>query len=210
MQSHRMKKWLVAGASISLLAGGTTAVAQGPSASSTRTPEVVITGTTADSVKAAILAAYPGATIQRMSTETDGKATDAYEAHVTKADGTHIEVFLDSAFNVTADKADKGKGKRGRGGHHGPGGPGGGSGEIPLTGATLDSVKAAVLAALPGATIDRATTENDGKATDAYEVKVTKADGTKAEVLLDSSFAVTAVNALEARGPRAAGARSRG
>jgi uncharacterized protein YjdB len=102
----------LARASISLLAGGATAVAQGQSTSSTKTPEVVLTGTTADSVKAAILAAYPGATIQRMSTENDGKATDAYEVKVTKADGTKAEVLLDSSFAVTAVNALKAHGPR--------------------------------------------------------------------------------------------------
>ncbi len=50
-------------------------------------------------------AAYPGATVKRASTETDGKSTDAYEAKVTKSDGTKIEVFLDSSFNVTGSRA---------------------------------------------------------------------------------------------------------
>jgi hypothetical protein len=151
--------------------------------------ETVLTGTTADQVKAAILAKLPGATIQRMSDETDGKSTDAYEAHVTKSDGTRVEVFLDKSFAVTAVNSDAGGGRH-RGG---PGGHGG-SGETPLTGATLSSVKSAVADKLPGSTVEMATTENDGKSTDAYEAHVTKSDGTRVKVLLDKSFAVTAVN----------------
>jgi uncharacterized membrane protein YkoI len=152
--------------------------------------ETVLTGSTADSVKAAVLAKLPGATIQRSSNETDGKSTDAYEVHATKADGTRVEVLLDSSFAVTAVNADThGGGRGGRGHDHG--GPGGGSGETPLTGSTLDQVKAAVAAYLPGSTLDRASTENDGKSTDAYEAHVTKADGTRVKVFLDSSFNVT-------------------
>jgi uncharacterized membrane protein YkoI len=199
MMSIPMKKWLAAGASIGLLATGATAIATAQSPSPTAPPkshETVITGSTADQAKAAILAAYPGATIQRMSDETDGKSTDAYEAHITKADGTRIEVFLDSSFKATGSQADKGPGHRG--GRHGR--PGG-SGETPLTGATLASVKAAVLAKQPGATLDHASTENDGKSTDAYEAHVTKADGMHVEVLLNSAFDVTAVNAAPAGGP---------
>jgi hypothetical protein len=75
----------------------------------------------------------------------------------------------------------------------------GGNGETVLTGATLTSVTDAVVAAYPGATVDRASTETDGKSTDAYEAKVTKSDGTKIEVFLDSSFAVTGEAAQKAR-----------
>jgi uncharacterized membrane protein YkoI len=155
--------------------------------------ETVLTGTTADQVKAAVLAKLPGATVERASTETDGKSTDAYEVHATKADGTRVEVLLDSSYAVTAVNAGHGRGHRGDHGRHGgPGGPGG-SGETPLTGATLDKVKAAVVAYLPGSTVERATTENDGSSTDAYEAQATKSDGARVKVLLDSSFNVTSV-----------------
>jgi uncharacterized membrane protein YkoI len=154
--------------------------------------EPVLSGDALDKVTAAVKAELPGSTIDRASTETDGKSTDAYEAHVTKADGSHVEVLLDSSFAVTAVNADKGHGGpgHGRGGGHGHGG---GSNEAVLTGDTLDKVTAAVKAELPGSTIDRASVENDGKSTDAYEVHATKADGSHVEVLLDSSFAVTSV-----------------
>jgi uncharacterized membrane protein YkoI len=152
--------------------------------------EAVLTGSTADSVKAAVLAKLPGATIERMSNESDGKSTDAYEVHATKADGTRVEVLLDSSFAVTAVNADNHGGRGGRG-HHGDHGGPGGSGETALTGTTLDQVKAAVASYLPGSTLDRASTENDGKSTDAYEAHVTKADGTRVTVFLDSSFNVT-------------------
>jgi uncharacterized membrane protein YkoI len=165
-------------------ASGSAAAGQPP-----RSNETVLTGTTADQVKAAILAKLPGATIQRMSDETDGNGTDAYEAHVTKSDGTHVQVLLDKSFAVTSVKSDT-FGGRHRGG---PGGRGG-SGETPLTGDTLSSVKSAVAAKLPGSTVEMASTENDGKSTDAYEAHVTKSDGTHVKVLLDKSFAVTAVN----------------
>jgi uncharacterized membrane protein YkoI len=158
--------------------------------------EAAVTGATLTSIQTAVAAKYPGATVNRASTETDGKSTDAYEAKVTKADGTRIEVFLDSAFAVTGEKADTGRG--GHRGRHGGRGRGG-NGETPLTGATLASVKSAVLAAYPGSTVDRASTETDGKSTDAYEAKVTKADGTKIEVFLDKAFTVTGNKAQPAR-----------
>ena len=69
----------------------------------------------------------------------------------------------------------------------------GGSGETALTGSTLSSATAAALAAVPGGTVDSATTEND--ATGAYEVIVTKTDGSRVKVIEDASFAVLSTSA---------------
>jgi uncharacterized membrane protein YkoI len=65
--------------------------------------------------------------------------------------------------------------------------------EQPLTGDTAAKVKAAALKKLPGATIERVETNVDGGG--VYEAHVTKADGSQATVLLDSSFNVTSVDA---------------
>jgi uncharacterized membrane protein YkoI len=68
--------------------------------------------------------------------------------------------------------------------------------ETPLTGATLKSASDAAIAANPGATVDRASTEDPAEAGDAaYEVKITKADKTRAEVLEDASFKVLSTKA---------------
>ena len=80
--------------------------------------EEELTGDTAASVEAAVLAAYPDATIERLETDADGAA---YEAHVTLADGSRATVKLDASFTVTAtetapDGADCGPGGRGPGG----------------------------------------------------------------------------------------------
>jgi len=75
--------------------------------------------------------------------------------------------------------------------------------ETPLTGAKLKSASDAAIAANPGATVKRASTEDPadaGKA--AYEVKITKADGTLAEVLEDSSFTVLSTKADTGHGGR--------
>jgi hypothetical protein len=83
--------------------------------------ETLLTGTTADKVKAAALAADPGATIIRVETDSDGSP---YEAHITKADGTQVTLKIDASFKVTSTEAGFGSGPGG----HGPGGqaPGGG------------------------------------------------------------------------------------
>ncbi|MEW1942817.1 PepSY domain-containing protein, partial [Pseudarthrobacter sp. NPDC080037] len=127
--------------------------------------ETALTGDIAAKVKDAVLAANTGATVENMTTEDDGSA--AYEAHITKADGTHATVKLDANYTITATEAG---GKGGHGGHHGT--------ETDLTGDTATKVKDAVLAANAGATVENMTTEDDGSA--AYEAHITKADGTHA------------------------------
>jgi hypothetical protein len=60
--------------------------------------EKLLTGTTADKAKAAALAAVPGGTIQRVENDAEGAT---YEAHMVKADGTHVTVKMDANFKVT-------------------------------------------------------------------------------------------------------------
>jgi hypothetical protein len=60
--------------------------------------EALLTGDTADKVKAAALAAVPGGTIQRVENDAEGSP---YEAHMTKSDGTQVTVKVDSNFKVT-------------------------------------------------------------------------------------------------------------
>lgn len=70
--------------------------------------EQLLTGDTAAKVRAAALAANPGATVQRLENDAEGAT---YEAHILKSDGTPATVKLDASFNVTATET---------------GGPGGG------------------------------------------------------------------------------------
>ena len=78
------------------------------------TKEELLTGDTADKVKAAAQAAVPGATVDRVETDAEGSP---YEAHMTKSDGSHVTVKVDSNFKVTNIEND------GAGfGHGGPGG----------------------------------------------------------------------------------------
>jgi hypothetical protein len=61
--------------------------------------EALLTGDTAAKVKAAALAAVPGGTIQRVENDAEGSP---YEAHMTKADGSHVTVKIDANFKVTS------------------------------------------------------------------------------------------------------------
>ncbi|MDB5266831.1 MAG: hypothetical protein JWN89_646 [Parcubacteria group bacterium] len=70
------------------------------------TKETLLTGDTASKVTAAALAAVPGGTIERVENDAEGAA---YEAHMTKADGTHVTVKFDSNFAVTATETGHGR-----------------------------------------------------------------------------------------------------
>ena len=61
--------------------------------------EKLLTGDTASKVEAAAKAKVPGGTIERV--ETDADTGSAYEAHVRKADGSEVVVYVDASFNVT-------------------------------------------------------------------------------------------------------------
>jgi uncharacterized membrane protein YkoI len=171
------------GATVAVGAGSSTKAASTTTAAADKTPETALTGSVLAQVKAAAIAKV-GGTVDRASTENDSSnAAAAYEAHVTKADGSEVTVILDSSFAVLSVEM---------GGHggHGDHGRGGGSGEAALTGTVESQAKAAAVAKV-GGTADRASAENDSSnAAAKYEVHVTKADGTHVKVILDSGFNV--------------------
>jgi hypothetical protein len=88
-----------ASSSSSSTSGSTTAAASEPRHGP---GETLLTGTTAQKVRAAALAAVPGGTIIRVETDSDGSP---YEAHMTKADGSKVTVKVDKAFKVTSVEA---------------------------------------------------------------------------------------------------------
>lgn len=61
--------------------------------------ETLLTGDIAAKVKAAALVKVSG-TVERVETNVDNSTP--YEAHITKSDGTEVEVQVDSDFNVAA------------------------------------------------------------------------------------------------------------
>jgi hypothetical protein len=124
----RARRWLVSAGLVGsgLLAGGIIAGtqiagAQTPSPSATASTgdtggaadvghgpnETLLTGTTAEKVKAAALAAVPGGTVIRVETDSDGSP---YEAHVTKSDGRVVTVKVDKNFDVTSTESGFGRG----------------------------------------------------------------------------------------------------
>lgn len=122
MSTSRVRTWLVTAAVVAGATVGATGVANAASGGSTSTGssgsggataqgfagnpatmthgpgETLLTGSAAASAKQAALAAVPGATVIRVETDSSGAA---YEAHLTKADGTQVTVKMNSAFKVT-------------------------------------------------------------------------------------------------------------
>ena len=72
---------------------------------SQRPDEHLLSGDTATKVRAAALARYPGATVLRVETDSDG----VYEAHLTTRDGRRVTVEVDRAFKVTGEESGPGR-----------------------------------------------------------------------------------------------------
>lgn len=92
-------------------APSSTTSATGNSTGSAPTPrggETALTGETAQKVTAAALAAVPGATVRRVTTEHPG-ASNPYEAHLTKPDGSRVTALVSSTFTVLSVLADPGR-----------------------------------------------------------------------------------------------------
>ena len=95
--------------SASVAAAGPTNPHPGDLSKPQRSDEHLLTGDTAAKVRAAALAKYPGATVQRVETDSDG----VYEAHIVSG-GKPLIVQVDKSFAVTGTQA--------MGMGHGPGG----------------------------------------------------------------------------------------
>jgi hypothetical protein len=91
----------------------TTAPAAGPATSgappgasaqhpwgSQRSDETLLTGDALAKVTAIADSKVPGGTVVRVETDADGVAT--YEAHMTKADGSPVTVYVDGSFQFVS------------------------------------------------------------------------------------------------------------
>jgi hypothetical protein len=91
-----------ANAQSSSSSGSATATAPDPSQgghTANGITETLLTGDTAAKVTAAAQGAVPGATIDRVETDAEGAA---YEAHMTKSDGSKVTVKVNSDFSVAS------------------------------------------------------------------------------------------------------------
>jgi len=97
-------------ASSSTTATGQPGTPQDPAVLDHGPGETLLTGTTAEKVKAAAQAAVPGGTIIRVETDSAGSP---YEAHMRKSDGTEVTVKISSSFKVTSTESGFGRGPAG-------------------------------------------------------------------------------------------------
>jgi hypothetical protein len=68
-----------------------------------RSDETPLTGDALSKVTATAKAKVPGGTIIRVETDADGNA--AYEAHMVKADGSQVTVYVNKQFDVVSVEA---------------------------------------------------------------------------------------------------------
>jgi len=88
-------------ASSSAAASGTTQSQSAPHRwGGQRSDETLLTGEAKSKVEAAALARVGGGTIVRVETDADGNA--AYEAHMTRSDGTPVTVYVNRDFEVVS------------------------------------------------------------------------------------------------------------
>ena len=85
--------------------GGPGGPRHGDASRSQRPDERLLSGDTASEVRAAALAKYPGATILRVETDSDG----VYEAHLTTSDGRRVTVEVDKSLKVTGEESGPGR-----------------------------------------------------------------------------------------------------
>ena len=167
-----------------------------------------LTGSTLDKASTAALDAVGSGTV----TDTEagnGDDAHAYEVEITLADGTDVDVALDTSFGVlwvdglpatgagAAPTTGSGSDDSGTSGTDDSGTDA--SGLPALTPADRDAATAAALATLPAGTTGTVTeVERSDDFDHAYEVEITLENGQDVDVELDASFAVVKVDGAPA------------
>jgi hypothetical protein len=121
MNSHSLTRAAALGAMVVGAAAGSYGVASAASGSGTtstattaapaaapsgapwghqRSDETLLTGDALEKVTAIAKEKVPGGTIVRVETDADGIA--AYEAHMTREDGTPVTVYVDASFQYVS------------------------------------------------------------------------------------------------------------
>ena len=153
-----------------------------------------VTGPAADRAERAALARFPGARVTAVERDGDGAAR--WEAEVTRADGSTVDVELDRDYRIVAiddesdraddetdddggDELDDDAGERD-------------DGDAPATGPDAERAGAAALARVPGGRVTSIERDADGGA--VWEVEVTRSDGSTVEVDVDAGLRIVAVD----------------
>ena len=183
-----MKKktiWISAAVAAALVLGGTgVAVA----VTDPFDGDDTLTGSAMEKASAAALAEVGEGTVT--DAEADDEGTGAYEVEVTLKNGEEINVHLDKAFDVVAVENENRSG-RDDDGRTDDTTDASDDAATPLTDAEKASAEKAALAEVAGTVTD---IDRSDDADHAFEVEVTKADGTDVDVELDEKFTVVRVD----------------
>ncbi|QHC56487.1 PepSY domain-containing protein [Rathayibacter tanaceti] len=139
-----------------------------------------LTGSDLDRASEAALAEIGGGTVTAAERDDDGAT--GYELELRDEDGLEYDVRLDDSFVVVAVDPDDDRARSDASPAAGTVDP------DDLTGEDLTRASDAALAAVGAGTVTGAERSDD--ADHAFEVEVTRADGTDVDVELDASFAV--------------------
>jgi len=102
--NRKLKRTVIALAGVAALAAGGAAIATAGGGGDDDAGDRAITGTARDRAAAAALAHTGGGRV----TETEvGDEESLYEVEVTRADGSQVDVQLDSDFHVVGQEADQ-------------------------------------------------------------------------------------------------------
>jgi uncharacterized membrane protein YkoI len=143
-----------------------------------------LTGSDLDRASAAALAEVGDGRVTGAEVGDDGSA---YELEVTRADGSEVDVDLDTSFQVvTVDEDDDRRGTAGPGGADEGARAADDDRRDDLTGATRDQASAAALAAVPGTVTDAEHADAGG----GYEITVVTEAGAEFDIVLDEAFGV--------------------
>ncbi|MET0842697.1 MAG: PepSY domain-containing protein, partial [Mycetocola sp.] len=143
-----------------------------------------LSGTALEKASAAALAEVGKGSVT--DAESDDDAAGGYEVEVTLEDGTQVDVHLDKAFEVTAVENENSKDEA-----DDTATDDAGENTGPLTDADKASAEKAALAEVPGTVTD---VDRSDDTDHAYEVEVTREDGTDVDVELDEKFSVVRVD----------------
>jgi uncharacterized membrane protein YkoI len=170
------KKTVIIGSAIAavVVLGGTGAAV---AASGAMENDAQLTGTTLEKASKAALAETGEGRV------TDSESDDGgYEIEVTLDNGSAVDLWLNESYEVVRVGSDDDSDDNG---------DDNGAGDTALTEAERADAEKAALAEVPG-TVTEVERSDDGN--QAFEVEVTREDGTTVDVELDESFAVVTVD----------------
>ncbi|MET4637999.1 PepSY domain-containing protein [Mycetocola sp. 2940] len=154
---------------------------------------VAVSGSNAEDDKALTGSTLEKASKAALAETGEGKVTDSesddggYEVEVTLDNGSAVDLWLNSSFEVVRVDSDDSSDDDGTDD----------TGDSAVTDEERTSAEAAALAEAPG-TVTEVDRSDDGAS--AFEVEITREDGTEVEVELDEDFAVVNVDDSDDKG----------